>query len=100
LPHDESIFLECDEVTHDSESNRGLYRSSESLYKYISSGYKGFYPFIVKVSKGSDEVFVIVVEPPQKKLVRGLFRKELFSFSWSYLIKFLYHLFEFVVCEF
>lgn len=82
MPYDKAILLESDKVADNSKSDRGLYGSAESLDEYIPSGYKRLYPWIVKVSKRSDEILVIIVEPPQKKLVRGLLREKKNSLSF------------------
>ena len=82
MPNYEFILLESDIIADDCESDTCLYGSSESLDEYIPSGYKRLYPWIVKVSKRSDEILVIIVEPPQKKLVRGLLREKKNSLSF------------------
>lgn len=82
MPYDKSILLKCDKVTYNSESDRGLDRTTESFDEYILSRYKRLYPIIVEVSERSDEVLVIVVEPPQNKLVRGLLREKKNSLSF------------------
>jgi len=83
LPDDKAILLQGDEVTHDSESDRGLYGSAESLDEYIPSGYKRLYPVIMEVSERSDKIIVIIVEPPEEKLIRGLLREKKNSLSFS-----------------
>jgi len=81
LPYNKTILFECDKVTDNSECDTRLDTSTKALDKYISSGYKGFYPIIVERCERSDKIIVIVIEPPEEELVRCPIGKKLYSVS-------------------